>query len=513
MDSMNRTSSERLLLLPAAFAVALVAVAFITRQNPILVRTLLGAAAVLLVWTTGLSMQTRQAQRILTLDVALRKQHWMQACAQGSVLLYWGWHARIVYAFLPLILAQLLFAYAVDCLLTWSRRDSYTLGFGPFPIIFSINLFLWFRLEWFHWQFVMIALGLAAKELIRWQREGRLVHIFNPSSFPLAVVSLVLLVTGMSNITFGNLIANTQSDTHWMYLVIFLVALPGQLLFGVARMTLSAVVTMYLVSLAYFAATGTYLFYDTHIPVPVFLGMHLLFTDPSTSPRTGLGRIIFGILYALLTVAFFVLLEALGAPTFYDKLLPVPILNLLVRRIDRLAMSRPFSSVHAPAFVNALSQPRRNAFYTSLWALAFVALSLVQGVGNTHPGQYLPFWQNACRAGNARACTYGAKLLLVYCQNGSGWACNEMGVLRQRLRQPAEQDFRRSCDLGFAPGCENGGRPTVDARQLARGRPALRDLPILLSGTRPPLAERDPAKLYAMACEQGWPDACSGAHR
>ena len=26
-------------------------------------------------------------------------------------------------------------------LLAWSRRDAYTLGFGPFPVIFSINLF------------------------------------------------------------------------------------------------------------------------------------------------------------------------------------------------------------------------------------------------------------------------------------------------------------------------------------------------------------------------------------
>jgi hypothetical protein len=40
---------------------------------------------------------------------------------------------------------QLLFAYAFDMLLGWSRRERYTLGFGPFPVIFSINLFLWFR--------------------------------------------------------------------------------------------------------------------------------------------------------------------------------------------------------------------------------------------------------------------------------------------------------------------------------------------------------------------------------
>ena len=66
-----------------------------------------------------------------------------------------------------------LFACAFDMLLTWSRRDAYVLGFGPFPVIFSINLFLWFKPDWFYLQFLMVALGFAAKELIRWDKEGR----------------------------------------------------------------------------------------------------------------------------------------------------------------------------------------------------------------------------------------------------------------------------------------------------------------------------------------------------
>ena len=75
-------------------------------------------------------------------------------------------------------------------LLSWSRRDTYTLGFGPFPIIFSTNLFLWFRQDWFYLQFVMIAVGFAAKEFIRWNKDGRQTHIFNPSSFTLTIFSL-----------------------------------------------------------------------------------------------------------------------------------------------------------------------------------------------------------------------------------------------------------------------------------------------------------------------------------
>ena len=112
-----------------------------------------------------------------------------------------------------------------------------------------------------------------------------------------------------------------------MYLMLFLIGLPGQFFFGVTTMTMSAVVATYLFGLAYFAATGIYFFYDSYIPIAVFLGMHLLFTDPSTSPRTELGRIIFGALYGLSTVALYQWLGSAGMPTFYDKLLQVPLLE------------------------------------------------------------------------------------------------------------------------------------------------------------------------------------------
>lgn len=496
----------RALALPSALAIALLAFALLTRQNPALVRTLLATGGALLLWSAGLYVSARRTKRTLALEIAPRRQHWLQACAQGTVLLYWGWHAPIVYAFLPFVVAQLIFAYAFDSLLMWSRRKTFSFGFGPFPIIFSINLFLWFRLEWFHWQFAMIALGFVAKEFIRWNRDGRSAHIFNPSSFPLAVASLALILTGTSNITLGSIIANTQFDTHYMYLVIFLVALPGQVLFGVARMTLPAVITMYVISLLYFSATGTYLFYDVHIPVPVFLGMHLLFTDPSTSPRTELGRIIFGVLYALLTAAFYVLLSSLGVPTFYDKLLPVPLMNLLVRRIDRLAQLRPFAVLDPTRLGRALTARQRNVVYTSMWAAVFVALTGFNGVGDTHPGQYLPFWQNACEAGSERACNYSVNLLAVYCNTGSGWACNEVGIRRVELGRSGQEDFRRGCELGFTPACTNlNGR---GGNTLARANPPLNELPIVLRGTKPVLRERDPAKLRALACEQKWEEVC-----
>src|SRR5262245_34641108 len=219
-------SPARPLAFPAAMAFTLVVFALLSRQRAEVFWTFMGTGLALLAWIAALFVSARQKHRALVVQVLVRRQHWVQACAQGSVLLYWGWHSRVVYPFLPFVLAQLVFAYAFDSLLTWARRDTYALGFGPFPIIFSINLFLWFKLDWFYWQFAMVATGFLAKELIRWTREGKRVHIFNPSSFPLGLFSLVLILIGASNATFGNLIANTQADVPSLYLVIFLIALP-----------------------------------------------------------------------------------------------------------------------------------------------------------------------------------------------------------------------------------------------------------------------------------------------
>ena len=78
--------------------------------------------------------------------------------------------------------------------------------------------------------------------------------------------------------------------------------MPGQYLFGVAPMTLAAVTTTFAFSAIYHSVTGSYFFVDSHIPIAVFLGMTLLFTDPATSPRTLVGRILYGVLYGLTTV-------------------------------------------------------------------------------------------------------------------------------------------------------------------------------------------------------------------
>ena len=518
---------SRALGLPLLFTLGLLAFGLLDsiRGNQTLHWSFLGAGATLLVWNAVLVGSALRKSRALTLEVVLEKQHYLQASALATVLLYWGWYWRPVYDWAHLLAAQLVFAFAFDMLLSWSRRDTYRLGFGPVPVIFSINLFLWFRQDWFYMQFLLVALGFAAKELIRWDKDGRRAHIFNPSSFPLAVVSLGLLLTGMSDITWGLNISITQFYPPHIYLTLFLVGLAGQFFFGVTSMTMSAVLAAYVFGLLYFAATGIYFFYDSYIPIAVFLGMHFFFTDPSTSPRTELGRIMFGILYGLSTVALYALLSRAGVPTFYDKLLQVPLLNISIKLIDRAARSETLRVFDPGALGRSLAPRQRYVAYMSVWVVVFALMSAAQGVGDRHPGQWMPFWQQACTDDRPKACPYLAARLSTHCNSGSAWACNETGILIGTLLRSAEAhradeeqpwldpaeavaQFERGCELGFVPACENLRLVLNGSGASESAPPTLEDYLIILRGSKGVLTDRAPSALYARACDQGWPDTC-----
>lgn len=494
--------------LPLVFATALAGLSLLpVVTNPTLEWTLIGTAVALASWQCFLEIR----HSVLTVSIVLRPQHYVQACAQGAVLLYWGWYWREVYDSAHLLLAQLLFAYAFDMLLSWSRRHTYSLGFSPVPVIFSINLFLWFKPDWFYLQFLLIGLGFAAKEFLRWQKDGRQVHIFNPSSFPLGLFSLGLIITGTTNLTWGQEIANTLNYAPQIYLVIFLVSLPGQFLFGVTTMTMSAVATMYGFGLLYFALAETYYFYDAYIPIAVFLGMHLLFTDPSTAPRSELGRVIFGAMYALSVIVLYGVLETLGLPRFYDKLLAVPVINLLIQVIDRLVQTKPMRQIDPAVLLSKTVEKSRNLAYIGLWIIIFLLMNTVQGVGDTHRGHWVMFWKHACADDRPNACRHFGVMVSTYCNRGSGWACNEYGMLLQPERRPqlAASAFDRACELGFSAGCINRDpQPGVSPVSM---QPTLVDYDIVLRQGKGPLPVLSSLQIYQRACEQGFSDACQEA--
>ena len=506
-----RLSARNAFLLNAAFVVGLLVLSQLPllEQRPVVRASIVGAAVGLLAWSGLLFGVLRRGQQV-ALEVVLRRQHYLQACQQGMVLLVWGYYWREVYHAVPLILAQLLFAYGFDSLLSWTHRRTFALGFGPFPIIFSLTLFFWFKDPWFYWQFVMVAIGFVAKEFLRWQRDGRNTHIFNPSAFPLAVVSVALLLGDATDMTWGFDVAQTEFYPAHIYLAIFLIALPGQYLFGVTTMTMSAVVTTFAFSAIYHAATGSFYFVDSHIPIAVFIGMTLLFTDPATSPRTVRGRILFGVLYGLSTVFLYDLLLSWNNPGFYDKLLQVPLLNLSVKLLDRLATSPRLKAIDWSSWAREWAPRRRHLAYMGVWAAAFVAMSASGHLGDKHPGQWTPFWDQACAADRRDACLNLYFLHEGFCADGSAWSCNEVGILlaeRYDNRVVAADAFGRACTLKFAAGCDNAAAIATGG-MLRHDTPTAEDYRYILRGSKGPIPESEPAQLYARACELGWPNAC-----
>lgn len=505
------TSSRNVLYLPLALTALLALLSFMPRvqENARLTWSFWGAIAVLLVWQGLLWMRLRSSGESRSLIVVLRKQHYIQAMVQVAVFAYWGWYWRPVYGFVGLIVAQLAFAYAVEMLIRWSRDDAYALGFGPFPIILSINLFLWFRDDWFYLQFLMIAVGFLGKQFVRWQREGRRVHIFNPSAFALGLFSLVLIATGTTELTWGPEIASTLTLAPFIYTHLFLLGLVVMYFFSITLVAASAAAVLFAGSALYSAWAGVPYFIDSDIPAAVFLGLHLLITDPSTSPRTPPGKMLFGALYGAGVFALYWILGAAGAPTFYDKLLCVPLLNLSVRGIDalmhRIEPSRAWHALRADWMFT-----RPNLAYMTVWVALFASMSALGRTDGTHPGDRLPFWVQACEEGRRNACDRLMQLEATYCSDASAWACNEMGAayaegtITPPDPQLAAAYFSRACELRFQPACVN----LLDPGDVARTDPRVLDLRLLLrAGGRNLMGTPEP-ELFERACGHGWAFAC-----
>lgn len=457
-------ASHRISPLRLAFFLILVlgCFSFLPRVSgdPRLAESFWGATAALLIFLLVLRRQVARTKRILSYDVVLKKIHYVQLTMQSCVYAYWGWYWREVYHFAPLILAQLVFAYSLDMLVCWWRRDKWILGFGPFPIILSTNLFLWFRDEWFFLQFLMVATGVLGKEFIKWSREGRRTHIFNPSALSLFVFSVGLIATKATGISWGIQIASTLHRPPHIYLEIFLLGLVVQALFGVTLVTLSSAAVLCALNLAYTHHTGVYHFIDSDIPVSVFLGLHLLVTDPATSPRTKLGKIIFGGLYGAGAFAAYGGLSWFGAPEFYDKLLCVPVLNLAVRALDRWSEA-VVAKLRSPLPAWSWSSRQANFAAMGVWISLFVAMTTTGFLskGKDFPGGNPEFWRQACDKTRWNACKTWVRILNDNCQDGSASDCfaeaRELNEGRIVPRDPerAGVSFGRACDLGVGAAC------------------------------------------------------------
>lgn len=407
----------------------------------------------------GMLLISHRQQQGAEIKVILVKAHYVQMIMHLSIFIYWGWYWPQVYDQAVLILAQLIFVHIIDVLYRWTRGDAWLSGFGRFPIIFSTNLFLWFRDDWFYFQFIMIAFGVLAKEVFTWTLNNRKVHIFNPSAISLAVASILLIMTNNTPISWGSEISNTLAIPPYMYILIFMTGLVVQYLFHVTLVTLATAVTLLFAGAIYYQISGVYFFYTSDIPIAVFLGLHLLVTDPVTSPKTNFGRILFGIFYALSVMILFEVLDAFGAPTFYDKLLAVPLLNLTIQLLDRIARKIDFNKIFS-AF-SKLNAYQLNLIHMVIWILVFVSWYSSGRIGPDHPGRQSNFWETACDQELRNGCKNLFNLISIECEKGNALACAKLGSLYRRGRgvdrddQQAYKLVDQACTMGLEEACDH----------------------------------------------------------
>ena len=455
-------------ILTAAFVLdtMLLGAAFLPRfqRSPALAASLIGAAVLCGVWLAIIGLRGRGKDEPHSGHVMIRSPHWVQIIMHSLIYGYWGYYVPQVPDYVPLLLSQVGLAYLLDIGFAWSRGRSYQIGFGPIPIIFSTNLFLWFKDDWYYLQYAMVLVIFLAREFLRWERKGRNVHIINPSAAGLFVLSIGVIATFNTGVTWGEDIAFTLGRGPYMYEVIFVCGLVVQILFGVVLPTAAAVLTCVGLEALYFAATGDYFFLHTAIPVSVFLGMNLLVTDPVTSPTNSFGKVVFGMLYGILVFPLFLMLAALQTPTFYDKLLQVPVINAMAKWLDRLGDA---ITGMMPDF--KLTAGRANLVHVGVWAIAFFA---VLPRLKAHPGSFPETWMPGCESGDIDDCQRLHFLVGSKCNHFDAAECVRAGDLwadrrltmqwvpeasddeqsSERGRQMADM-YGRACDMKNPDGC------------------------------------------------------------
>ena len=263
------------------------------QSNATLAYSVIGAA---LVWAPGRFSRSDSTRSGQTFGFK-----WWCAAALHSddgavqVYLYWGYYWRPVYDHLWLLAAQVLFAFSLTCCCP-GRANAITLGFGPIPIIFSTNLFMWFRDDWFYLQFLMIAVGFMGKDMCAGTGKGAM----SISSIPLLCARCLFVAFDRDQyhqyyLGSGNRVHPDPGAQHlhvpvsdWPGGNVFLL---HHLVAGMAAITLFSFNALLL-------GAGVPYFIDSDIPAAVFLGLHLLVTDRPLRP-TPLGKLVFGMLYGM----------------------------------------------------------------------------------------------------------------------------------------------------------------------------------------------------------------------
>lgn len=311
--------------------------------------------------------QCRKVRWSDLVSVHMKATHLLPAMLQLTLLAYWGLHWEGLFGHLHFILIELVFAYALEALLSLWVLRRWRLSFGVLPIVLSTNLFVQYdSLEELYMIAIALTVAVSSKILIR--PGGR--HVFNPSALGLAVLGVLwLCMDGSSDLyasRFWELpdgdIAHELALAPNMAEAILLAAMVAHLRVPVVLISLSAFIAMFLLGPLFQPVAPS-----AHW-APILLVLVLLITDPATSPRTPGGRLLFGFAVGSSILLLSVLLTVNGVSDFYAKVLPIPLANALVPTFDRLGHKLQ----ERWRFIEA----RFNRWHVAAWFLVFVVSSL-----------------------------------------------------------------------------------------------------------------------------------------
>ena len=125
--------------------------------------------------------------------------------------------------------------------------------------------------------------ALATREFVRWRRDGRSSHVFNPSAIALAAAGVFLMATDTTTATTGinHILAFELPPSFFELMFVFGILL--QIFFATTLVTFGAVLALALIHYGGTLLLGAWpLFNVFHISV--FLGLNLLATDPGDLP-------------------------------------------------------------------------------------------------------------------------------------------------------------------------------------------------------------------------------------
>jgi hypothetical protein len=285
----------------------------------------------------------------------MKANHFLQAGVQSTIFVYWAMYDDTVIWYAPYLLVQILGAYLVDAILALTFEGKWRIGAGPLPVVLSTNLFAWYLMPWK--AALVITVALASKYLLRY-KDGSVV--FNPSGVALALMGSAYLLAPQAWSYSGVIhqLALPPNMTEW----ILLIALVPQRRFPIVLVSLGSVAGLLWARQWFPQSPGVVL------PATV-LAFTLLVTEPRTMSKTGFGRVLQGFLFGALMVVSAELFHRLHLADDFAKVLPLPLVNLMVRPIDAMVRKLPpqiglglmpkYNKVHMVAFLAVM-----------VWALA-----------------------------------------------------------------------------------------------------------------------------------------------